>query len=167
MKKYFVSLLSFLLLLTPVVYASSTTEELEPLIQEKKWNEVYEIINKVPDIESETLKYNVTHIRSFLDDYYKCTDQENKLSLPLRKILDCYDRAIRVSWDKMPKKLPFSKKFVDDLNNKKNYVNQRRALLSEEIRQKNNEEIKQRREKEKEQKRAEEEALKIKKEEEQ
>lgn len=148
------------LLLSPVANASSTTEELEPLIVERKWAEVYEILNKVPNIDTESLKYKVTHIKSFLDDYYKCTNQENTMSMPLSKILDCYDKAIRISWDKMPKKLPFSKKFVDDLNNKKNYVNQRRTSLSEEIRQKNNEELRQRKEKEKTKKRAEEEALK-------
>ncbi len=102
--------------------------EIEHQVITKNWQAAYSLIDSLPDQNQQQrdAKAKIRHaaqaINNFIDQLDKC-DQLLHNGSDVNQTTDCYRSAVR-DQERIPRKLPFSKELIDDLNLKIEAMNQ-------------------------------------------
>ena len=108
-------------------------KEIETLMKERRWEEVYQTLNKIRFKDSRKkgeIETRIIKIRGFWSDCDYCNSLDVELQ-PVEETLDCYNKLISQNWKHLPKQLYFSKEFVAELNSQKDVVENKIFRLTE------------------------------------
>jgi hypothetical protein len=117
-----------------ICFAQELSNKLEERLKEKDWKGVYSILNTLPDknakdqYRKERLSEAARFYMGFMEHYDMCQLTDN-LPSKLRETLTCYKNVMNYR-QHAPKSLPFSQTFVDDINGKSRFVQERMALIT-------------------------------------
>jgi hypothetical protein len=104
-----------------LINTSEVYQKLEPLMLQREWKTVYKIMSDLPDDQSDPgaaeVRFMVHKARNIIDGCYRC-EKLKISSTDTSEYIGCYKKVIEYDWNNLPSTLPFSKEFVDELNNK-------------------------------------------------
>ncbi len=137
-----------------IMIGCATTRNIENVLRDQRWSDLDAAIKDYwrfqPDpfgVKQEEMKRDIRSVADFLKQDEACREME--ASADINDQQQCYQKAVG-KWNDMPKELPFSRSFVDDLNSRKDRIKDRMAVSTLKIHAKEIEEEEQRSKKEEE-----------------
>jgi hypothetical protein len=102
----------------------ASTQNIESVLREERWNDLDAAIHDYwrfqPDpfgVNEKDMKWKFRRVADFLRQDEACKKMSESTSIDDKNA--CYQEAFRI-WNRMPNPLPFSKSFIDDLNDRNN-----------------------------------------------
>lgn len=127
-----VIILIFLLVTSSISYASELSDQIEERIKAKDWKGVHSILNKFKPKSAEEREYygELTTATKAVTRYFRDYDAFIKKE---GKSAYSYDKTLENGYNRIPKKLPFSKTLIAEIIAKKKGVRERFAQIDEDI----------------------------------